>query len=563
MAKKTANARMLETLVEVDAVNADLGHFLRFCLYNAGTVDRAHWGAYFTHAAHDLTADEPQLAIDLSIGKYLIGGGDIKEKRRLRRAVMLAKRAITQEALAVTSKATKNMNVVRLQGELNGVWRSSKSAAVRQITEFVIRQGTGQEYFRLFNALPQPEQDACLEAISDGLYQGDDSTEKFAADARATLLVLMRLNRANPPQAGTLAWLQARKATVVGLLLPALKNRIRAEWRGLMDRQPENVAMQTILTAHFLPGPMAFMQSRSVHPMDGVVPPAHDWTITDMNALNVPLISRVGFALRSSHEVGALNLVAIDSATRGSDIYFLPWKSGRVIRMTIPAAQGPSVFFTAAINGCSVFVTGNAQTPTVYHCGLEDELGSAFDDDSDPNLYVPASTGDSARFWRNLVKKLDGLTDTDILGEVNRNHYVKRTVAPLAPSTLDASPITERGVLYETTITGQAGIELKRLMVWGCVFGLRAPNGDWRFYLQENATSYYLDRANGDHFGTSRPIRVSRIFPTPTAIIQASPSHYANLHPNCNFVQEWNGTGALIPAPLTPSLHVLKNVHWS
>jgi hypothetical protein len=562
MAKKTASARMLQTLVEVDAVNPDLGHFLRFCLYHATTVDRAHWGAYYTHAAHNLTADEPQLAVDLSLGKYLGGGADIKEKRRLRRAVMLAKRAITNETLDATSKATKNMTVVRLQGELNGVWLACKSAAVRQIIDFVVQRGMGQEYHRFFTALPQGEQDECLEAISDGLYQGEDSTEKFAADARATLLVLMRLNRAGAPPTGTLVWLRAQKATVVGLALPLLKTRIRAEWRGVLDRQPENVAMQTVLTTDFVPAPLTFMQGTSVHPMDGVVPPAADWTVTDMNALALPLISKIGFKQRMTHEVGALDLVEIDSTTRGADIYFLPWKAGRVIRMTIPANAGPSVFFTAAINGCSVFVTGTAQSPTIYHGGLEDELNKKFLDASDPNLFAPASAGDSARFWRNLVKKLDGLVDTDILGEVNRNHYVKRTVAPQPLSTLTNAPITERGVTYEATLVGQPAIDLKKMMVWGCVFGVRAVNGDWSFYLQENATAYYLDRATGDHFGTSRPIRVSRIFPTPAAILQASPANYANLHPNCNFVQVWNGTGTVIPAPVTPSRQVLKNVHW-
>ena len=55
-------------------------------------------------------------------------------------------------------------------------------------------------------------------------------------------------------------------------------------------------------------------------------------------------------------------------------VYWLPWNTaGAAIRLTIPARSaanpGPDVFFTAAINGCSVFFQGTPQNPTIYHCG--------------------------------------------------------------------------------------------------------------------------------------------------------------------------------------------------
>jgi len=558
MAKKTPDARMLETLGELDEVNRDIGYFIRFCLYHADTVDRLHWGPYYTHADTNLTADERTLANDLSMGDH-IGPSWTKEKRRLRRALMLVKRAIWGQAVTLTREQTKKMSASRLKMELNGAWKSTKNAAIQQVLDFSLYIGARQQFAPIFNRLTTQEQDACLEGVSSGLFQGDTSTDKFAADARAALLVLRRLNRTQVPFQGTVRWMDEIKITLQNDSIPTLKIKLRDEWRRLLDSQPENVEMQQVFQEFLAPGPLQFMQRVSVHPMDGAVPLADRWTITDMNALNLPLETRIGFLPRTLREVGALDLVGIESVTRGADIYFLPWKPFRIIKMTIPANAGPGVFFTAAINGCSVFITGNAQSPTVYHAGLEGELKDSYDGDDD-DLRPAVNDGNSALFWRTLIKKLEHLSNGDILGEVNRNHYVKRTIAPLAPSIISGDPITERGVAHETALSHQNNIDFKKLMVWGCVFGLRAPNGDWSFYLQENATAYYNDPANGDAYGTSRPLRVNRFFPTPNAITKLSPSGYANLVPNCNFVTTWDGVGTPIPNPFTTSKYLLKNV---
>ncbi len=102
----------------------------------------------------------------------------------------------------------------------------------------------------------------------------------------------------------------------------------------------------------------------------------------------------------------------------------------------------------------------------------------------------------------------------------------------------------------------QPGLTLKYCSPWGCVFGVRALNGDWSFYLQENVTIVY-ESPTGVPWGTCRPIYISRIFPGNGVIQQASPSRYANVNP-CNHVMVWDGTGAAVPAPFVASRYVFQ-----
>ena len=72
-------------------------------------------------------------------------------------------------------------------------------------------------------------------------------------------------------------------------------------------------------------------------------------------------------------------------------IWFLPWADLNIIRLTIPVKgtsnPDPDIFFTAAINGCSVFVQGSARHPTVYHAGGVTNY----------------AINDAVRFWREAV----------------------------------------------------------------------------------------------------------------------------------------------------------------
>jgi hypothetical protein len=158
--------------------------------------------------------------------------------------------------------------------------------------------------------------------------------------------------------------------------------------------------------------------------------------------------------------------------------FFLPWDTrGGAVEMTIPRKPRdandetyPRLFLTAAINGCSVFVTGTQASPRIYHCG------------------IGTGTDDAVNKWHNLVKDITGLTDAQ-LAEVNKTHYVKDGQKDIKGFASTSHAVSFEKVLvkhYEGT-----EIQIQETFPWGAVFGLCDDAGLWRFYLQENITITY------------------------------------------------------------------------
>jgi hypothetical protein len=215
-------------------------------------------------------------------------------------------------------------------------------------------------------------------------------------------------------------------------------------------------------------------------------------------------------------------------AAPGVPVYWLPWDSGgAIVELAIPQAgtraggrADPNRFFTAAINGCSVFISGTRQAPTIHHAGGD-----------------TATTGPAAQalFWRNLMAGLGHVG----VAEANKEDYIKNAAVPLPGGT----HTTQAARDYKTWLQNNYsdGLEIEDVRPWGAVMGIRDGAGDWTFYLQENASvSYYTLRKKkrllkksimvrekessqmpGNQFGViidrkrtlARPMRVSEIFP--------------------------------------------------
>jgi hypothetical protein len=173
------------------------------------------------------------------------------------------------------------------------------------------------------------------------------------------------------------------------------------------------------------------------------------------------------------------------TAGSGVPVYWLPWDSaGAIVSLKIPKkgtrARGepdPDRFFTAAINGCSVFFSGDRDSPTVYHCG------------GDTSQSGP---GAAAKFWRDLVTRMQG---SGVQG-VDKQDYITTdgVKSTGGMTTTQAAKDYEAWLKKETS--GQ--IEIEDVRPWGCVMGIRDDNGLWTFYLQENASvSYYTLKKKG------------------------------------------------------------------
>ena len=195
-----------------------------------------------------------------------------------------------------------------------------------------------------------------------------------------------------------------------------------------------------------------------------------------------------------------------DDTSDWTPIYYLPWdESGAIVRLTIPNMGArdpdPDIFFTAAINGCSVFIQGSADNPTVYHAG--GNTGQ-----SDHN--------EAAKFWKEALRKYVAATPVatargTIVTEVNKTEYVK------TPGTI-GNATTPRAQQYENTLkakldkTGKFTVTM--VNPWGCVMGIRTGN-NWAFYLQENATviTSVVTKTGATTQYFARPMHIRQVYP--------------------------------------------------
>jgi hypothetical protein len=178
-------------------------------------------------------------------------------------------------------------------------------------------------------------------------------------------------------------------------------------------------------------------------------------------------------------------------------VWFLPWLGGSAIRLTIPsgaAGAHSNIFFTAAINGCSIFIQGTPANPTIFHCGG----GTGFS---------PIQLDEGAVFWQAVMDEFiaSDLAENKNKGalhgtSVDKREYVSQpghTAAVPHPHIAGAVTYmksTARADALKTELRkkhkfGRLGIE--EVNPWGCVMGRRDGAGNWKFYLQENATIVY------------------------------------------------------------------------
>jgi hypothetical protein len=223
--------------------------------------------------------------------------------------------------------------------------------------------------------------------------------------------------------------------------------------------------------------------------------------------------------------------------------WFLPWdERGGMVQLSIPSLakfesggwkandastyfrrdekkikEYPRFFLTAAINGCSVFVSGNQREPTVFHGGKGTDV-----------------EGDAVQVWRDMLQKIDKPKPPKEniyfkaqpkerlpVGEANKTHYVKEP----GVRDKDGYATTTTSNNFEAALKSEfknGSIKIRSIRPWGAVFGVCDQFGYWKFYLQQNATIRYdvvekialgpLTKAPKP-FSVSRPMVVRQIFP--------------------------------------------------
>lgn len=211
--------------------------------------------------------------------------------------------------------------------------------------------------------------------------------------------------------------------------------------------------------------------------------------------------------------VDVFGTFTISAKTDWVPAYYLPWdEGGAIVNMTIPRAGtigrdshilDPDIFFTAAINGCSIFIQGTPENPTVYHAGGDTGRGD--------------DMARGAGFWREVLTNFADLSKGSFQTEINKMDYIK---TPGQVSASDGKLTTARANEYEKWLKDQykKTLDVKFVSPWGAVLGYRT-NGRWTFYLQENATICYMKLKKGDVPDpasltiVAQPMVVREIFP--------------------------------------------------
>ena len=189
-------------------------------------------------------------------------------------------------------------------------------------------------------------------------------------------------------------------------------------------------------------------------------------------------------------------------------VYFLPWLSLKVATLQLPQPPpGASRFFcTSSLSGCSVFIEGPPQTPTVYHLGVDSsqhgKVGEFFDNAALPRGCPAGMTTayrrkDAKAFWWALLSWKKGFVGTPAdnhVVEVSKDDYLNSSrLRTLTQHILGNRAVTPDDETISTT---------------GTVFGYWSGGG-WNFYLQENAV-IFGGRIKGQ---VNFPLCLSQVFP--------------------------------------------------
>ncbi len=206
----------------------------------------------------------------------------------------------------------------------------------------------------------------------------------------------------------------------------------------------------------------------------------------------------------AKNEIGALtftvkspsDLPTVASRQGWTPVWWLPWQDRHIVKIKIldktahptiafgpnidPVAN-PGLFFTAAINGCSVIAVGATTAPSMYHGGLD---GS--------NMAPRGANETTEDAWQRLVGRLGGGKNVQGVG---KSEYV----AELDPTATDVNArftvkdakTTRDADNFEQNLMARGNLTNVSVSPFGMVFGLRDDGGNWSMVLVKNANISY------------------------------------------------------------------------
>lgn len=274
----------------------------------------------------------------------------------------------------------------------------------------------------------------------------------------------------------------------------------QVDWANRVLRDGSMAARKAMLTSNAVLPPAGGIDLSAIghagEKFDDVV--KQDFTKLKIGAA-ADSIAFIKLRANAKNEIGAMtfslkrprDLPTVASRAGWTPIWWLPWQSGHIVKIKIRSAatdrqidcgpgvdpvDNPSVFFTAAINGCSVFAVGDNAAPSLYHGGINGSMSER---------RAGELTEDA---WRRLLgrvgttKNVQGIGKTDYISELNPT---RRDDDDRTRFSTTAARQFEQQLLANGQLTNVA------VDPWGMVFGLRDIGHDWSMTLVRNAVVRY------------------------------------------------------------------------
>ncbi len=188
--------------------------------------------------------------------------------------------------------------------------------------------------------------------------------------------------------------------------------------------------------------------------------------------------------------------------------YWLPWAEDQIFRTTLRPSKkakddlkdvDPDYFFTAALNGCSVFVEGARDQPTVYHANAKSHSGT-FATDLTKKQFIDLQIAKIAEMEKRFVAfstQQEKLSRGGVVrqgpGPSGREStmfdYMSRAHSPHFSKELE--DVVSKATNGQYTKVEVAGQKIVVTDAEGTVFGVRVK-GEWTFYFQKRVRIRHL-----------------------------------------------------------------------
>lgn len=208
-----------------------------------------------------------------------------------------------------------------------------------------------------------------------------------------------------------------------------------------------------------------------------------------------------------------LHVLQVTSARRNTwsePCYYLPWRQDSGVRIKLrPSRKNPSVddgaaleprlFVTAALQGCSVIVSGDPTEPVVYHLNAQSVRGP-------DNQTLQGSDGDFQAAAQAKIQSMDQLATLAETRHPKVGWQIKDRRTPFggeAPNSKSASLLDYMSGMQPTQhlnlkqrFQNRFGVNVAVVSQFGTVFGIRTE-GSWVFYRQTRTRFGYPLRNGG------------------------------------------------------------------